>query len=413
MGKHRNSSPKSRSSKKQPRLNDDCAGGSRQNPSPILTSTPQATATNNGSTPEPRVDLDTYYKMRGLSLSRALRLNRSYVGHEGPVTAKACRGLVYLDLYVPPEGYTEADVPNIEDLPYSQPLEDDNVSPAIRIAAMYKMKEKPVVRDKDYDSDEEFQKLYNRITHRSPDKENSPQVVKQESMKLDTATDSELKMEEMSLSFNTSTSSFPDWGDLNDSALVRCTEAAEEAEQNLQEQNKKNKETDNDFSIINIVTENNTGIRNQTINDITIGSIPLNPTVSNICVDTPKSAKGISRRDARRGQVMKSSRRSSSSTSSSLNTVEKMTVPVGSESKSISQSSSYRKQGNHHVSRTLLWNDNDVAPAPPAQVTNKIGDFESDDDDEIFSQIPIPDDIVENVVNYTTNGANYKPDMRM
>lgn len=61
-------------------------------------------------------------------------------------------------------------MPNIEDLPYSQPLEDDNVSPAIRIAAMYKMKEKPVVRDKDYDSDEEFQKLYNRITHRSPDK---------------------------------------------------------------------------------------------------------------------------------------------------------------------------------------------------------------------------------------------------
>lgn len=39
------------------------------------------------------------------------------MGHEGPVTAKACRGLVYLDLYVPPEGYTGRT--GLFDLPHS------------------------------------------------------------------------------------------------------------------------------------------------------------------------------------------------------------------------------------------------------------------------------------------------------
>jgi len=50
----------------------------------------------------PPVDLRTYYKNSGISLSHVRRLNRNYIRNDGPANAPR----VFWDSYSPPPGFT-------------------------------------------------------------------------------------------------------------------------------------------------------------------------------------------------------------------------------------------------------------------------------------------------------------------
>lgn len=71
-------------------------------PSPAKTEA--APENDNLKTPPKKVDLKTYYKNQGTSLSQVRRMNRNYIRHDGP--SSEADGVVFWDSYSPPPGYT-------------------------------------------------------------------------------------------------------------------------------------------------------------------------------------------------------------------------------------------------------------------------------------------------------------------
>lgn len=64
-----------------------------------------ASTSSDVSTPPRNMDIETYYRSKGLSYSRVRRLNRNYVNYDGP-GGDASRGIVFWDSFSPPPGYT-------------------------------------------------------------------------------------------------------------------------------------------------------------------------------------------------------------------------------------------------------------------------------------------------------------------